>query len=223
MILRAALQIVALLFPWPLRRWVLKTVYGFDIAPGARIGLSLVLVSELVMASGSRIGSLTVVKGLKRLEMGEHSRLGNLNWVTGFPAGSTRHFLLELGREPRLEIGEHAAITHRHLIDCTDAVTIGRFTTVAGWGTQVLTHAIDLDKNRQSCAPVHIGEYCFVGTRSVLLKGARLPDRSVLAAGAVMAAPLLEADRVYGGVPAKEIAKTSPDAAYFRRPTGRVE
>jgi hypothetical protein len=64
--------------------------------------------------------------------LGEGASLGNLNRVAGFEPESERHFASDIDRYPSLFIEGHAAVTHRHLIDCTDRVTIGAFSTVAG-------------------------------------------------------------------------------------------
>ncbi|MBP2550530.1 acetyltransferase-like isoleucine patch superfamily enzyme [Neorhizobium galegae] len=218
----ALIQVALWILPWTIRRRLIMAIFRFEIAPTARIGFSIVLARHLQMGSGARIGHLTVITRLRRVEMADSALLGNLNWIGGMPDGNRRHFHEEVDRFPGLIIGPHAAVTHRHLIDCTDLVTIEAFTTFAGWGSQILTHAIDLDTCRQSCAPVTIGQYCFVGTRVVILKGARLPDRSVLAAGSVLARPGLEPDGIYGGVPAVFVKKTREGAAYFRRESGFV-
>src|SRR5207245_5527131 len=84
--------------------------------------------------------------------------------------------------QPQLIVGDHAAITHRHLIDCTDSITIGRFTTVAGHRSQFLTHGIDFEDCVQKAKPIEIGQYCHIGTSCILLPGSRLPDYSMLGA-----------------------------------------
>ena len=218
-----ALHALLAILPWPVRRWLLCRLFGYRIHPTARIGLSLICPRTLTMEAHSYIGHLTVVRGIESLSLGLSARLGNLNWVSGVPAQAGRHFHQELNRSPQLVLEEHSAVTHRHHIDCTDAVRIGRFTTVAGWGTQILTHAIDLQENRQSCAPVSIGPYCFVGTRSVILKGVSIADRCVLAAGAVASNSLPTPLRIYGGVPAKDVGSLSEEAKYLHRGVGRVD
>lgn len=220
--MRNLVQILLFVLPWTLRRRALSRLFGFEIAEGARIGFSLVSARRVSLAAGARIGHLTLIKGLSELRLGTEARLGNLNWVTAVPAGNARHFLLETDRCPALVIEDHAAVTHRHLVDCTDRVTIGAFTTFAGWGSQILTHAIDLRANCQSAAPVTVGRYCFVGTRVVLLKGSRLPDRSVLAAGSVLSRAMEAEDTIYGGVPAVAMRTIDPSSGYFERDQGFV-
>lgn len=220
--MRTILALLLTGLPWPLKRRLMIWLLGYDLQPGCRIGLSLVLARNLRMGPGSRIGHFSVIK-LDEVILGEQSSIGNFNWITGFPGGTdSPHFAGEPERRPRLELGDHAAVTHRHIIDCTAAVRIGRFSTMAGFRSQILSHAIDLDSCRQSSAPVTVGDYCFLGTGCILLKGSSVPDRCVLGAGAVLTSPQQEPDSLYAGVPARRVKALDPGMAYFNRAEGYV-
>ncbi len=220
--MRFLFRLCVVLLPWTLRRHVLRGVYGYELHRTARIGWSWIFPRRLVMRENAQIGHLNVAIHLDRLEVGAHATIDRANWITGFPLGDARHFAHRAEREPALVLGAHSAITKHHHIDCTDRVEIGAFTTVAGYGSQLLTHAIDLERNRQDAAPIAIGDYCFVGTAVVILGGAKLPDRSVLGAKALLNKPQAEPGWLYAGVPAKPIQALPPDGAYFRRTTGFV-
>lgn len=219
---RVCAFVFGFLLPWSLRRYYLNYMFGFKISAGARIGYSLVIPKVLKMMPGARIGHLTVVKGLDNLSMDSYALLGNLNWVSGFPSGNDRHFTYEESRNPSLVIGEHAAITNRHLIDCTDLVSVGKFSTFAGFRSQILTHSIDIANSRQGCKPVVIGDYSFVGTGAVILGGAVLPAYSVLGAGALLNSGYDKEYCLYGGVPAKLIGDMPRSCKYFSRSNGFV-
>ena len=223
--MNSRLLLAALLapLPWFLKRPLMQSLLGYRLHPTSRIGLSLVAAQEVELGEGARIGHLNVVRGLRRLELGPHAIIAQLNWVTGFPAGPSRHFAHQPQRQPMLRLLEHSAVTSRHLLDCTNSISIGRFTTVAGFRSQILTHSIDLAAGRQDSAPVEIGAYCFVGSASVILSGAKLPDYSVLAAGAVLAHPVAETHTLYAGVPARAVKKLPADWKYFTRAAGFVE
>lgn len=214
--IKILVQLILMPLPWPLRRRLLSGILGYQIAPSARIRWSVLQADKVELGPGAHVGSLTYVKGLAELLIEENGRLGNLNWVTGLPRSSA-YFRDQPDRRPSLIIRANASVTHRHLIDCTDLVEIGSFTTLGGWGTQILTHSIDIAESRQRSEPVHIGCYNFVGTRSVLLKGSSLPDYSVLAAGSVLAHAQTETYTMYSGVPAKAVRRLDEDAAYFSR------
>lgn len=216
------LRLCLVLLPWAVRRPLLQWLLGYRIHPTARIGWSWIFPGTLVMEAHARIGHFNTAIHLDRIELGEHASIGRGNWITGFPKGDPRHFAHRVGRRPELVLGPHSAVTKQHHLDCTERVEIGAFTTVAGYGSQFLTHSIDLPRNRQDAAPIRIGDYCFVGTDVVVLGGAELPPRSVLGAKALLNRRHTEPGWLYAGVPARPIRALPADAAYFSRTEGFV-
>lgn len=217
------LKLATFLLPWPLRRRALERWFGFTIHPTARIGLAWVFPNQLVMAEHSRIDHFTVAIHLDGIEMGAKAIIGRSNWITGFPTKNTsRHFRHQFNRRARLLLGESAAITKNHHLDCTNLIEVGRFATIAGYQSQFLTHSIDILENRQDSAPISIGAYAFVGTNSVVLGGAMLPSHSVLGAKSLLNKPHAEQWMLYGGVPAKALGEIPRTAKYFTRVDGFV-
>lgn len=206
-----------MLLPWVVRRWVLNRFYKYNIHPTAHIGLSYIYPDRLRMGERARIGHLNVAIHLHSIEMDDDASIAQQNWITGFPLTNKSFFEEYEARVPQLIMGKDAAIAKKHLIDCTDTVRIGAYTSVAGYNTQILSHSTSLEHNRQHCAPISIGHHCFVGTRSVILPGAVLPPQSVLGAGAVLKKQFDESFVLYGGVPARYIAKITHTHCYFRR------
>jgi len=213
---------ISLLLPWAIRRWLLRVSCGYSFGEGARVGFSLLGCTSLQMGASARIGHFNVVKGT-RVELGERATIGDFNWISGLGAGNRKHFTDESARDPAFVMGRHAAMTSRHYVDCSNRVDIGDFATLGGARSQILTHAIDFNRNRQVSAPVRIGRYCFVGTSCVVLKGAELPDCSVLAAGSSLARAYGEPFTLYSGVPALPVKELDRDGEYFRRVSGFVE
>lgn len=203
------------------RRALLRVLHGYDVHPSARIGLALIDSKRASFGPESKVGHFTVIRNLEELVLAQDARIGTFNWIYG--ARGTRHFKKEGDRLSKLILQRGASVTSRHLIDCTDTVEIGAFSTVAGFRTQILTHAIDIGACRQSCDPVQIGSYCFIGTGCIILKGSAFPDRSVLSAGSVFAGPGEGACRLYRGNPAKAVRAISEDSAYMVRTEPRVE
>lgn len=220
--MKPLLAVLSILLPWPLRRVFLERCFGYRLHPTSRIGLSWIFPHALEMGAHSGIGHLNLCKGLDRLRLHDHATIGRGNWITGFPSGPSRHFAHQPERSPELVLGRHAAITNRHLIDCTASVTIGDYSTFAGFHSQILTHSIDLEHNRQSSASVRIGDYCFVGTNCVILGGSRLPDYSVLGAKSLLREAFCEEYGLYAGVPARHRKTLSADWKYFSRREGFV-
>ena len=215
-------RLCVVLLPWFLRRRVLQWVYGYQIHPTARIGCSWIFPRQLLLREHASIGHANVAIHLERIELGAHARIDRSNWITGFPRTDARHFSHRVDRDPALVVGDHAAITKHHHLDCTDRIEIGAFTTIAGYASQLMTHSIDLAENRQDAAPIVIGEYCFVGTNVVVLGGARLPARSVLGAKALLNKSYEVTETLYGGVPARPLKRIPSDDKYFSRTSGFV-
>jgi len=217
------LKIITVLLPWTLKRFMLVHFFKYKIDKSARIGFSWIYPKKLIMDVNSSIGNFNVAVHLDLIQVGKNSSIARANWITGFPTGTdSKHFSHQKERKSCLIIGEHSAITKKHHIDCTNLIQIGNFVTIAGYSSQLLTHSINIEFNRQDSNPIRIGNYCFVGTASTILGGAALPDYSVLGANALLNKNFTVPFRLYGGNPAKEIKELSNDYGYFKRETGFV-
>jgi acetyltransferase-like isoleucine patch superfamily enzyme len=220
--MKKLLLLTTVIFPQPLKRLVYTKLFGYDIARDARIGFSYLSCKHITLASKARIGHGSVIKGLDELILGTSANIGHFNFITAMPSGSTKHFLHNTNRVPALKLGNYSSLTGRHYLDCCDTITIGAFTIVAGMRTSFFTHGIDLQENRQDAAPITIGNYCMIGATCVILKGAVLPDYSVLGANSTLQKAYAEPYTLYSGVPAMPVRQFSMDAKYFSRTTGFI-
>jgi len=216
-----AAQILLFIFPWRIRRWILNRVFHFELHPTSKIGFSLVKAEKVRLGSGARIGHLNFISKLELLDLGEESIISNLNYIYGVRKNGGL-FEQVAFRESALVLGEHSAITSRHLIDCTDRVTFGPFCTLAGYRSTVLTHSVNFRENSQDCGPISVGAYSFIGTNCVLLRDVEIPPRCLVAAGSVVTSKKFEPDSVIGGVPAKVLRDVPADWQHFSRTEGRV-
>lgn len=205
------------ILPWRIKRFILQRCYGYELDKRAHIGLSYVYPKKLVMGPGAFIGHLNVIIRLDLLRMAKNTTITQQNWVTAFPKEGKGAFEENPDRQTHLIMDEGAAITKKHHIDCTDTVMVGKFTSIGGYGTQILTHSTSLKYNKQMCAPIKIGHNCFIGTRSILLTGTTLPDCCVLGAGAVLQKSYTETYCLYGGVPAKFVKKLDDEYSFLTR------
>ena len=215
--MKKIINILIIFLPWIIRRYILNKFYHYKIHPTARIGLSYIYPKQLIMGEGARIGHLNVAIHLELIQMDKNCSISQKNWITGFPLSNKSNFQDFPDRKPYLIMKEDSSITKQHHIDCTDMVIVGEFTTIAGYGTQILSHSFSLEKNSQACAPIQIGHHCWVGTRSIILPGSVLPSQSVLGAGAVLQKKYMESFVLYGGVPAKNIKKIDETYEFFHR------
>lgn len=223
-IFQTLVQLLFLPFPWFIRKIVFRAL-GYRFEKGARIGRSLILAKSVLLDDNASIGSMNYIGEIDELRIGKNSTIGSLNWITGFSvhnkfALAQGHFQHIHDRKCCLILKEESAITSRHYIDCNGGVYIGKFSIIAGCSSQFLTHSIDLRNNRQDAAPIIIGDHVFISTRSTILKGSVMPDKSVLAACSMYSAKN-DQSGLYGGVPAKFI-KECEDYKFFSRTKGYV-
>lgn len=191
----------------------LLTMFGHRIAAGATARSNLVWrVQVFEMAPHARINRWNLIKGLKAVRLSPYATVGKTNIITAHSSYAS------LPDGARLVLGEHAYVTSRQAIDCSGSFILGAYSALAGFGSQVLTHSIDLSRNVQTAYPIEIGERSFVGARCLLLGGARLPARSVLAAGSVLTGAARAEQGLWAGVPAK--FKKKVEGEWFDRQEG---
>ncbi len=216
------LAVTSIILPFRLRRLFLQLFLGYKIHPTSKIGFAFVFPRELILEADSSIGHLTVCKGMDLIHLKESASIGRLNWIYGFPSISSKFYSHQIDRKSELILKEHSAITHRHIIDCTNSIIIGSFSIIAGYRSQLLTHSIDLIKALQSSKSISIGNYCFVGTNSCILGGSVLPDFSILGAKSLLNDTFSDVYTLYAGVIAKPIRSLPRDLAYFTRRRGYI-
>jgi carbonic anhydrase/acetyltransferase-like protein (isoleucine patch superfamily) len=219
---RTLVAAAAIALPGRGRRWVHVSLLGHDVAATARIGRSLVDVDRLVMAPGSSIGHLSVIRGCEDVVLGEEAALGPLNWVNGVRRDKP-YFLDQPDRHPALILGDAAMTGTLHLIDCCDTVELGAYSGLAGFHSQILTHSVDVVRVKQIARPVRIGAFSMVSTGSIMLAGAVVPDRTIVSAGSVIKSPLPEGEALYEGVPAALVRSLRPELAFFHRTVADIK
>lgn len=216
-------RLIVIFLPWSLKRPVLGWVFGFELDQTGYIGFSWVYPRRLKLGPHARISHGTVCRALDDVELSAHSQMGAFNWITGRSVEApSPFFAAESDRCSAFRIGTHATITARHYIDCTNSIAVGAFSVVAGVRSVLMTHEVDVRLGCQVSRPIVIGEYCYLGTGCTLLPGTVVPDRSVVAAGALVRGDLAHSYRIYAGMPARVIAELPVDTPYFTRREGVV-
>ena len=72
-------------------------------------------------------------------------------------------------------MGKYAMVTVAHEIDCSDRVVIGDYSAVAGFRCTILTHSLNLVRDRFATGTVEIGPHTTVMSGSTLLSGTKVP------------------------------------------------
>lgn len=113
------------------------------------------------------------------------------------------------------EIGERVWIGSFCVIDALYAhLKVGRGTDISS-GVQLITHSTvrrcisEHSFDQIESSPTEIGEFCFIGTNAVVLRGCRIGHHSVIGAGAVVPEnTLIPPYSLVVGVPAKVIGSS---------------
>lgn len=221
--MKIIIQIILFILPWCIRRKLLNMM-GHQISTSAHIGFSIILCHQLIMHENSLIGHLTLVKGIDKLELNKNSKIGALNFITGYSVRLKSLFRNVNGRNCEFVLGEHSSITSRHFFDVNGGIYIGKYTQIAGIRSTFLTHSIDVYKNIQTVAPIKIGNYCFCGSNILLLKGVTIKDYTIIGAGSIVSRPIERGEVVIAGNPAIIKKKlTIEDVKFFSRSQAKVE
>ena len=219
--IRLIVSILIMPLPWIIRRIILVRIFGYSFGDRSYVGRSILDANKVTLGVDACIGSLTAIRNLDELILKDRARIGSFNWIFGYLGHE--HFKGATNRKSRLILGDDSAVVARHIIDCTDEVSFGEFSTLAGHRSQILTHSIDIKQNIQTCAPIVIGRYSFVGTGCILTKGAVLPGYSVVGAGSVVTNKTGGQEySLYVGNPAGIVKQLDPESKYFKRKKGVV-
>jgi acetyltransferase-like isoleucine patch superfamily enzyme len=155
----------------------------------ARIAsFSLLACRRVVMRSGAAIGSFNLVRGPVDLWLDEHAAIGNRNVIT------RADHPVSYG-PAQFRLGECSKLTSGHRVDCMESVRLGRFSTVAGIGTQLWTHsyahaARGLARARVD-GRIRIGDNVYVGSHCCLSAGITIGDAVTVGAHSSIASDLL--------------------------------
>ena len=197
----AFIAVLLLLFPTSFVRHLAR-LGGHRIAPGARIGFSLVLSRRIYLDSQTRIGHLNIIRN-DRLLLRKGAYIGHLNTIHG-PVGillakraaiGNRNVVSRAARGVTygaavFRLGELSKITASHSIDCTVSVTFGEFSTLAGKGSQIWTHgyvhAMEGAERYRVDGRVCLGRNVYVGSRAIITGGVNISDGIMVGVGTVV-------------------------------------
>ena len=189
---------------------------GNDVADDVILGPNLVLgCGRFSLADGAIILNFNVFRNLAYVELGRKAFIGSWNQITAAP--DYQNYSDHVGM---LLMNEQSAMTNRHYIDCSGQVILRRYAGFGGIKSIIQSHEIDLADNTQTLGRVILGENSMTGTACILLKDSYLPERSVLAAGSLLAKAKegteLPPSGLYGGAPARFIREVK-DFAWWHR------
>jgi len=145
-------------------------------------------------------------------------------WAAGLKIGKDSYihmgtrFFYPLG----VSIGEGTIIGNDCFLDGRASLKIGNHVDIA---SEVLIYNSEHDIGSEGFDPieesVEVGDYAFIGARAIILPGVKIGKGAVIGAGAVVTKDV-EAYKIVGGVPAKEIGERTNKNPNYRLGRARL-
>lgn len=164
---------------------------------GGKCGFSLILVDDLKMAKGAKIGHLNIIK-CKSLVMGDMATIGHLNTAKGYfnLVMHNKSIIMNcnrftsLGKSQTYQVSHlllrnGAKIVNRHFFDLTSSVEIGERSNFAGAYSQCWTRGFlyGIEKHARLDGDIVAGNDCYIGASCILLAGITMGDNITKGAG----------------------------------------
>jgi len=136
--------------------------------------------------------------------------------------GSTIHMWANFFQPKNIIVGEDTIIGDHSFLDGRDSLTIGDHVDIASF-VMIYNSEHDLGSFEFKAvdAPVTIGDYVFIGPRTIILPGVKIGKGAVIAAGAVVTKDV-DDFTIVGGVPAKEIGQRKNKNLNYRLGRARL-
>jgi acetyltransferase-like isoleucine patch superfamily enzyme len=202
---------------------LLLNALGHRVHRRARIGASIVLSDRLVLGADARIAPFSLLM-CRRIMMRKAARIGAFNFIRGpldlwlgpHAAIGNRNVIIRAAHPisfgpAQLRLGEFSKVTSGHRIDCMQSVRLGKFSTVAGAGSQLWTHgyahaSAGLDRARVD-GKIRIGDNVYIGSHSCLTAGITIGNAVTVGGHSSVATDLL-APGLYVSQPLRHLPYT---------------
>lgn len=193
--------VVWLLPPSPFKNSLLRRL-GNTIGDEVSLGPNLVIAcGPFVIGDKTVISPFNIFRRMAKVEMEKANFIGRMNQFTAAP--SYQKFSDRAGV---MVMAEQSAFTNRHYVDCSGRIELGAYCAIGGTRSILQTHEIDIVEDRTTIGTITIGEQSLTSTSCLILKNARVPGWSVVAAGSVVTASGSGDEAkpgLYAGSPAK--------------------
>lgn len=206
--------VIGLLPASKIKNTLLRTL-GWTIGPNASVGPGLYLnLDNVQLGRNSRIGPFNVIRDLSQLAIGEHAKVSQWNWISASRA------IRNAGGPGSMSLGSHSSVTSRHYIDCSGGVEVGRYTTIAGMRSTLITHGIAWTDSMQTFDSITVDDYCLISSNVSITPGSRLGERVIVGMGSTVAGEL-PGPGLYVQ-PRASLIKSDLSGAYFERSVGAI-
>lgn len=117
---------------------------------------------------------------------------------------------IKVGKKGLMEIGKGCTFASNCNIVCYYHLVVGADTHL-GWDVTIMDTnwhpLLDIYSKTYTkmMSPVKVGNHCWIGAKSSLLPGTKLPDNTIVSYGSIVNIRLKEEHQLLGGVPAKVV------------------
>ena len=176
--MRKALILLAVILPSPLKLWIYRRLFRWQIGTGVTIGFSYLDCGQVTLGDNVRIGHFNLIKGIKTLTIGTGTYLANYNHLFGasYPEWDSE-----------MRIGANVNFMSRHFVDVGGTVEIGDRVVIGGRETQVWSHTRTFvnGQPKLEATTVHIGADVYIGARAMIIS-CDIPAGAVVGGGSVV-------------------------------------
>lgn len=118
---------------------------------------------------------------------------------------------LSVGKDGLIDFGKNFSITAESCLLCSTMIKFGD-DVLMSWDIQVMDtdlHSITDDKGCviNPAKEIKIGNHVWIGSRSLILKGANIPDDSIIGAQSVVSKSLADKNTLYVGSPVRAVKR----------------
>ncbi len=213
--LRNFLLWMAVVLPSAWKRVYYRSLFGWKIGKGTRIGWSFLDADKVTIGDNVHIGHFNFFKNVQSLEIGGETWISNLNTFSG-------SYHRDEQWVSTIRIGLRCVVMSRHLFDLGGGIEIGNDVTIAGRESHLWTHTMIYESGlaRLVAKPLRVSDGCYIGARSTILF-CELPSGTLVGAGSVVTKTFeaSEGNLMLAGNPAtvkrvypRELPSTSSDA-----------
>jgi acetyltransferase-like isoleucine patch superfamily enzyme len=170
-------------------------------------------VARFEIGDHARISLFNVFSGLRLVRLDRYAAIESWNWISAHPV-----FQEVDPQAGTIFLGYSAKLGSRNYVDSSGTVVLRDYAAVGGHRVLIQTHEPDFQRYVQRVGRITIGHHSLVGSCAVMLKGAHLPDQSLLAANSTMTSSSARERKrgLYAGSPA--VWKRETIGRYFDRP-----
>lgn len=158
-----------------------------------------------------KINGKLFIRGAGKIVLGKNISINSSKSANAI-GGDTRT-IIYVAPKGILTIGDYSGISNCTLI-CNQQITIGKYVKIGGsvkiYDTDF--HSLEFEKRKNKLTdipnskPIQIGDHCFIGAHSILLKGVIIGDKSIIGAGSVVTKSIPSGE-IWAGNPARFIKK----------------